>query len=294
MCMKCLICNLDIPNRQKLAHHLSTIHNTNTADYKIKYKPDKNSNLLECPICGKYNMKQLTQHITDIHKITKDEFLLQYPNTKLWIDEISVRCSKAQSIGLQTVRENIAKDPHYYDESYVQRANNRDYTEIADKVRKTRLERGSNEKMSERVKLLWQNEDYRNMQVEKAKKQHKQGLTKIIMEKSGKKRYNITLGSETYHMRSTWEVKVATDLYERHIKFKYEPFAIPYKYNEVTKLYYPDFYLEDYNIIIEVKPLRLCENEVVIAKKNACLEQGYKFMFITDIDIDNLTEIIYE
>lgn len=292
--MKCLICGVDIPNRQKLAHHLSTIHNTNTADYKIQYKPDKNSNLLECPICGKYNMKQLTQHITDIHKLTKDEFLTQYPNTKLWIDEISERCSKAQSKGIQTYRNNLANDSHYYDDVYAKRHTKRNYEEIADKIRRTRIERGTNKKMSERVKLLWQKEDYRNMQSEKAKEQHKQGLTKIIMEKSGKKRYNITLGNVTYHMRSTWEVKVAIDLYERHIKFKYEPFAITYKYKEDTRLYYPDFYLEDYNTVIEVKPLNLCENEMVIAKKNACIEQGYKFMFITDNDIDNLPQIIYE
>ena len=90
--MKCLICDEEFSNRQKFAYHLNTTHNINTKEYKIKYKPDKDNNLLECPICGRYNMKQLTQHLTDIHKITKDEFLEQYPNTKLWVDEISERC----------------------------------------------------------------------------------------------------------------------------------------------------------------------------------------------------------
>jgi hypothetical protein len=239
-------------------------------------------------------MKQLTQHLTDIHKITKDEFLKQYPNTKLWIDEISERCAKAQSIGIETYRNNLLNDPHYYDDVYNRRSKKRNYDEIADKIRKTRNERGTNEKMSERSKLMWQNESYRQMQIEKAKKQHKNGLTDIVVQKSGKKRFKITLGNITYSMRSIWETKVANSLYERNIKFKYEPFTIKYELNNETKLYYPDFYLEDYNLIIEVKPLEFCNNDIVVAKKNACIKQGYKFMFITERELSYLNTIIYE
>ena len=292
--MKCLICNEDVPNRQKLAVHLSTIHDTNMKDYKLKYKPDKDENLLECPICGQYNIKQLTHHLTWKHKLSKEDFLKDYPNTKLWIDEISDRCAKASLIGLETFKSNKLKDPHYYDESYKARTLKRNYDEINNKIRQTRKERGTNEKMSERVKKLWQDENYRNLQSAKAKEQHRNGLTEIIVAKCGKKRYDVTLNNVTYRMRSTWEVTVAKSLFERNITFKYEPFSVKYNYNNSVKHYYPDFYLEDYNLLIEVKPYALCMEERVVAKKQACEKLGYRFMFITENEMKNLLDINYE
>lgn len=291
--MKCLICGMDISNRQKLAQHLNCSHNTNTSEYKLKYKPDKDNNLLECPLCGKYNMKQLTQHLTSKHHMTKDEFLQQFPNSKLWIDEISERCSKAQQLGIATYKHNLEINPHYYDDVYKKRNSKRNYEEISNKIKQTRIERGTNEKMSKRVKQMWQNEDYQKFQSMKAIEQHKQGLTKIILQKSGKKRYSVTLNNITYKMRSTWEIKVAESLSSRNIKFEYEPFAIKYEFNGTTKQYYPDFYLTDYNLIIEVKPSNLCKNDRVIAKKTACEQCGYRFMFITENELNNLSNISY-
>lgn len=292
--MKCLICDNEFSSRQKFAHHLNSVHNTNTKEYKLQYKPDKDNNLLECPICGKYNMKQLTQHLTDIHNITKEDFIAQYPNTKLWIDEISERCSKAQSKGIKTFKSNLEKDPNYYAESFANRAKNRDNVAIAEKVRQTRIERGTNEKMSERVKLLWQDENYRNFQIEKTKRQHENGLTEIITKKSGKKRFKITLNNVTYYMRSTWEIAFATYLNEHNIEFKYEPFAIKYEFNEKVKTYYPDFYIINSHLVVEIKPYNLCNDLKVQAKKLATEAQGYKFMFITENELNSLNTIQFE
>lgn len=290
--MICKICNEEMLNRQKLAYHLNHTHGINIKEYNLRYKPDKDDNLLECPICGRYNMKQLTQHITDIHKLTKDEFLTQYPNTKLWIDEISERCSKAQSKGIQTFRNNLANDPHHYDDMYDRRSAKCNYKEIADKIRQTRIERGTNEKMSERIKLLWQNEDYRNMQIEKTKRQHReQGLTDCVMKGLSHGLIDVVIGDKKYRMRSSWEVQLAESLHKRHIEFLYEPFYIKYSFQGKEHKYYPDFYIESHNLIIEVKPERLCEDEKVIAKKNACLALGFNFIFVTQNelkDIENL------
>jgi hypothetical protein len=292
--MKCLICNCDIPNRQKFAIHLSKEHNINTLTYKSIYKPDKDEKLLECPICGQYNIKQLTHHLTWKHNLTKEDFLAKYPDTKLWIDEISERCARAQQLGIETYRDNLKENPNYYDDVYKKRSQNRNYDEIAEKTKLTRIKNHSNEKMSIRVKKLWQNEDYRKLQSDKAKEQHKNGLTKIIMDKAGKKRYNITLNNIEYSMRSTWEVKLATFLYENNIEFEYEPFAIKYMFNNKEKLYYPDFYIKKTNLILEVKPLNLCNNEMVIAKRLSCINKGYNYMFITENELDKLNTIKFE
>lgn len=289
--MLCLICNCELANRQQLATHLKSVHNTNTKEYKLKYKLDKDDNLLECPICGEYNFKQLTHHITWKHNLSKTDFLQQFPDTKLWIDEISERCAKAQSIGIKTFKNNLKENPHYYDNMYAERASHRDNESISNKIRQTRIKNNSNEKMSQRVKELWQDENYRMLQSNKAKNQHKNGLTNIILNKSGKKRYLITLGDITYNMRSTWEIKVAKYLYNHNIEFKYEPFAVRYNYNNESHLYYPDFYITTNNIILEVKPFSLCSDDKVIAKKLACESKGYKFMFITENELEHLNEI---
>jgi very-short-patch-repair endonuclease len=49
-------------------------------------------------------------------------------------------------------------------------------------------------------------------------------------------------------------------------------------------IYFPDFYIEKLNLIIEIKSeyyyyLNLEKN---IAKEKACLEQGYKYILIID------------
>lgn len=292
--MICLICNCEMKNRQQLAYHLNSVHHINTHNYKIKYKLDKDSNLLECPICDEYNLKQLTHHLTWKHNLTKEQFLQQFPNTKLWIDEISERCAKAQSKGIETFRNNLENDPHHYDEMYKRRSEHRDNASITAKIKQTRKERNTDERVSKITKQLWQRDDYRKLQSNKTKLQHKNGLTDIIVKKSGRKRYTVTLGNSTYSMRSTWEVDLATYFYNHNIGFKYEPFTIKYRYMGEIKLYYPDFYLQQSNLIIEVKPLDLCKEERVIAKKNACIEQGYKYMFITENELKVLDTIKFE
>ena len=234
--MICLICANEFKNRQALAYHLNSFHKISTNEYKIQYKPDKDDNLLECPICGRYNMKQLTQHITDIHKLTKDEFLTQYPNTKLWIDEISERCSKAQSKGIQTFRNNLAKDPHYYDDMYDRRSAKRNYEEIATKTKQTRIERGSNYKASIRTKELWQNIEYRKKQSDGVKRRQQMGYPVDSYRNRGKKNFPITINGVNYNMRSSWEVTLAKYLNSKNIEFLYEPFAIKYTYNNVIKI----------------------------------------------------------
>ena len=135
---------------------------------------------------------------------------------------------------------------------------------------------------------MWKDENYRKMQSEKAKKQHENGLTEIIVKRSGKKRYHVTLGDITYSMRSTWEVKFAKFLYENNVNFKYEPFVIKYVYNDKVRSYYPDFIIEGTNILYEVKPKHLIGKDINIAKMNASIEQGYNFIYITEDNLNNL------
>jgi len=58
-------------------------------------------------------------------------------------------------------------------------------------------------------------------------------------------------------------------------------FKIYYKYNGKERRYFPDFYIKSTNTIVEVKSKYTYElhKEKNIAKEDACLIQGFKFIF---------------
>lgn len=52
---------------------------------------------------------------------------------------------------------------------------------------------------------------------------------------------------------SSWEVEVAKYLDSNNIKWERPKIGLEYEWNGVKRLYYPDFYLPEYNMYIEVK-----------------------------------------
>ena len=295
--IKCVICSQSVTSKRGLAFHIKK-HDIESVDKYIEMYPDqiqyiepKDDSLLTCPICGRYNMKQLGQHITGTHKMTHDEFIAMYPNQKMFIDEISDRCRKATLIGRDKYYENKKADPEKYAKMIKDRTEKRiqNNPDISDKIKKGQQNSERYQNTRYLVSELWKNEDYRKMQSEKAKKQHENGLTEIIVSKSGKKRYQVTLGDITYSMRSTWEIKFAKFLYENNVNFKYEPFVIKYVYDNKVRSYYPDFIIDGTNILYEVKPKNLIGKDINIAKMNASIDHGYDFIYITEDDLSNLS-----
>lgn len=71
---------------------------------------------------------------------------------------------------------------------------------------------------------------------------------------------------KTYTMDSSWELLVAKYLDNLNIKWEKPKNFFLYKWNNSTHKYFPDFYLCDYNIYIEVKGY---ERERDIAKYNS-------------------------
>jgi hypothetical protein len=58
--------------------------------------------------------------------------------------------------------------------------------------------------------------------------------------------------------------------------------SVKYTLNNVDKIYYPDFYFEKYNLIVEIKSLYYYDKffEKNIAKKQKCIDDGFNFLFI--------------
>ncbi len=56
---------------------------------------------------------------------------------------------------------------------------------------------------------------------------------------------------------------------------------------ERYRYYYPDIYIPEYNLIVEIKPEDFIDNQNCIDKMNESIRQGYKYIFITEIDKRN-------
>lgn len=76
---------------------------------------------------------------------------------------------------------------------------------------------------------------------------------------------------EIYKMKSSWEVKLASLLDKKQIKYLYEPKGFSYLDSEGTERYYwPDFYLSESNVYVEVKGFmdKLSKWKIQSFKKN--------------------------
>ena len=82
--------------------------------------------------------------------------------------------------------------------------------------------------------------------------------------------------------QGSYELDFLMNFYD---KLKIEkPKSIRYNYNDKTKIYFPDFYLPEYNLIVEIKSKYTYElhKELNECKKLSVLERGYNFIFIID------------
>ena len=63
--------------------------------------------------------------------------------------------------------------------------------------------------------------------------------------------------------------------------------------NERDKVYFPDFYIPKYNLIVEVKSAYTYDKELDLnlTKKEWSIRSGYDFIFIIDKNYDELLDI---
>ena len=73
-----------------------------------------------------------------------------------------------------------------------------------------------------------------------------------------------------------------------------KPKSIKYEFNNKEKRYYPDFYIKDINLIIEIKSSYFFElhEEQNLKKKESCIKQGFSFLFIINKDYEKFNEIL--
>jgi len=158
------------------------------------------------------------------------------------------------------------------------------------KVEKTIKQKyGSFEKMyeenAEKTKKTFYKK-YNVSNINKTKK-HRERLSKLAAERydSGEKVFGMKYGTHNptkLLYQGSYEKHFLDTFYQ---KFKIEKAPrIKYEYEGIERTYIPDFYLPEKNLIVEIKSLYTfnLHKKINLAKEQACLKQGYKFMFVID------------
>lgn len=115
--------------------------------------------------------------------------------------------------------------------------------------------------------------------------------TSFVFNKQNKSSFNhLTYKDLTY--QGTYELDFLENYINKHIITKIDP--IKYELNDNIHYYHPDFYLPEYNLIIEIKSSYTYNYDLEknLKKKEYCLKNGYNFLFIIDKNYSLLDEFL--
>lgn len=287
---KCEICGKEFLLRGFGTHIKS--HNMTKEEYWSKYKypyeleGKYGDDYVLCPICNDNKpYDTLKQHLRMKHNMSIEDFLLSYPGYKTFTEHYhkiqSDRCRKGLEKSWSSIEyrqkkiEYLRANPHLKQMTPEQREHQK---RVA----------------SERLKKDWQRPDYQQKMSEKMSNQHKnQNLQKAIL--NGQRKHweeHISWENKTFKIKSSYEELVANLLDSLKISYDYEKV---FKYFDSKRKkyrnYYADFYLIDYDVVLEVKASWAIEDQTVLDKMKGVLQTGTKFKFITEQELGQLVSI---
>ena len=290
----CAVCSMNFNSPRGLANHYRAKHSLTGEQYKELSENPKTEaiDFVICPICG-VKRKNLTKHLK-FHKMSKEQFLSIYPDHQMVCDVTISKMVEAAKIEYQDRKEEMA---HYgsvaitkYNKSS-EKWSGENGDRLREKISKTMtstLIRLWNtpeyrEHISEERSSRFQNKEYAERNSENLKRSWK---NPEYIEKMKKRQCCMKDYGNGFRFRSSYEYRLARMLKEAGVNYQYEPFYVDYSFKGLERRYFPDFYLEKYNLVIEVKPRKFISEEVNLAKRDSILSKGYNFMFITENELE--------
>lgn len=114
----------------------------------------------------------------------------------------------------------------------------------------------------------------------------------IVFLKNLKSRFSLNVYNDLVY-QSSYELDFIIFCDENNISLKNGK-KIEYYFNNKHHVYYPDFFIEEYNLICEVKSNYIYNMEIEVneCKKNTVLDSGYNFIFLIDKNYTEFKKII--
>lgn len=238
---------------------------------------------VQCPICGK-KLDNLTSHMKRTHKLDKSEVLNKFPGIKL----VSEEYHSSQSVKTTADLYKRYQNPEYKERN-TKMIHEKMIPAITSEGRsKGKIEQWKNEEFRDKMSAIMRNA----MLNSEKNKEHMQSDKMAFSREQG---WN-GRGHKSYYngilLRSNYELDVAKLLDQYEINWQYEALRISYiDVNGFQKIYISDFYLPEFNMIVEVKcQYRLLNDANIENKKNACVKLGYNYKFVTEKELYNSDE----
>ena len=268
----------------------------------------ENIDYVVCKICGT-KKRIITQHLRCKHNMTKEEYIEKYNSP--------VVCKARQDIQVERNKElnkMLSTDPYYVElmkqvrhrnallpqviEAKLVKWNEYLHSELnAERTRQRMLDpyyqnlctqgklksQKFHDQKSEQMKELsnknWSNDEWKENHLKK-------------MYDGNKKEYTDVFGNKVF-FRSEWELKLHEYLISNEINYEYESLEIKYVYSGKEHKYFPDFYIESLNLVLEVKPQMFLNNNVNQIKRQATMLAGFNFKFVTEKELKDLNSFFH-
>lgn len=208
---------------------------------------------LECKICGKQNLDSLILHLVRAHGVHKNEYIKQFNYTGPFISNE------------QRTKVSIGGRAHYADPLNKQR-----YLEHQKRKRKNNPEMYKKNSKTMAINTAKGKNGFQS--TSKSRPFTNTGKTGKLIEYDG----NL--------LRSKAERHIAGLLKACNINYEYEAYRIAYELpSGYWSCYIPDFYLPDYNLILEVKGSKHIFSWEQIDRMYIIMSRGFKFMFVNEL-----------
>lgn len=295
----CEECGKLCKDKTVLSIHNIKIHNLNTKEYFDKWVKEEGEGI--CKICGKetllvrsdYGYKNCcSRKCINIYSgiRTKEEIFKKFGVENVYeLEDIKYKCK-------QTKKERYG-DEKYQNRERIEKTNMQRYGVKnpfeSPKIREKCYQKNLN---NYGVKYNWQREDVKESIKQTCLKkfncEHPSQNTEIF-EKGLNTRFLI----HKYKDTNVWyQGSYELDFLEKYYnKFNIQRgISIKYQCNGKNKVYHSDFYIQSLNLIIEIKSSwTLKIDDEIIEKKQATINNGFKYIMILDKVYDDLDNIVF-
>jgi len=237
--------------------------------------------MLKCLICGK-EVHSLINHSIKAHHIFKNQYKEMFNYDGPFEDQYLFQ---KRFIGNKNRYINHPEGLEKYRKS-MQKV--KETTDYLNKLKQANINRYKDENERKKTSIATKKVRSTSKSREKtrlqSKKQYLEGNSFNFIEVSKSYSYGTPLYFNDLLLRNKLEYKIARILTRLHYDYTYEELRIPYILNDVEKIHLIDFYIPKLNLIIECKYSHYINDKSVIAKMQASISQGYKYIIITEKD----------
>ena len=258
-----------------------------------------------CPVCGKHYKK-----ITGGHMMTHG---LDISSFREKFGDIPTECEnhiKLKSINEKKVMSDESFRKHRSESSKMQWKDSKIREKRVNAIRKHHSDETFREQCREHSKKVWMDDAYKKEKVSRMLESNKRPDVKAKRSKNMLRLWQdpefvrkafdsqsrwvdyIDCYGNTIKLKSSYEVSICSLLSELGINYEYEFKRFGYYFNGSYHSYYPDIYLKDYDLYLEIKPDKLQGTAVNKAKFQSVLDSGCNIVYVGEDYLDNKDKLL--